>query len=251
MVTNPLRENNKFIDGKWITEAADHNKAIEKYNNSKKRFLFYPWGVFCTAYSRAALWSGILALGDDYIYSDTDSLKCLHAENHLDYIEQYNKQIVVKMKLMCDHYGVDYDMLAPKTIKGVSKMLGVWDWETKTDKYRYFKSIGSKRYMICNNDGLSITVSGVNKFKAVPYLIDKYGIDGAFDNFTIGLQIPPDYTGKLLHYYIDEPRYGTIIDYQGNEFDFEAHSGIYLEKAGYDFDISDEYLDYLNTLKEG
>ena len=25
----------KFIDGKWITEAADHNKAIEKYNLEK------------------------------------------------------------------------------------------------------------------------------------------------------------------------------------------------------------------------
>ena len=249
MVTNIMRELNEYIDGTWETEYPDEEKAIKKYNNSKKRFLFYPWGVWCTAYARYNLWTGILAFGDDYIYSDTDSLKVLHADKHKEYIEEYNNTIITKLYAMADHYGIDHSLLCPKTIKGVEKMIGVWDWETKDHKYDKFKSLGAKRYMILSNGELSITVSGVNKKVAVPYLIDKYGIDGSFNAFTEGLNIPGDYTGKLTHYYIDEPRSGIVTDYQGVEFDFSAPSGIYLEKASYDFDIAAEYIDYLDKVR--
>lgn len=248
MVTNIMRELNEYIDGVWSTEYPDENKAIKKYNNSKKRFLFYPWGVWCTAYARANLWSGILAFGDDYIYSDTDSLKVLNAADHMDYIESYNKNIITKLYKMADHYGIEHSLLCPKTIKGVEKMIGVWDWETESHKYLFFKSLGAKRYMVLT-DKLSITVSGVNKHAAVPYLLDKYGERGCFDAFNMGLHIPGDYTGKLTHYYIDDEISGTITDYQGHEFDFTAPSGIYLEKASYDFDMALEYIEYLEKLR--
>lgn len=250
MVTNIMQELNEYIDDVWTCEKPDAEKAIEKYNHSKRRFLYFPWGIFCTAYARANLWfGGILPFGDDYIYSDTDSIKCLNAEKHLDAITDYNKNIINKLHAMCDHYGIDYDLLAPKTIKGEAKMIGIWDWESKGHQYKYFRSIGSKRYMIYNDEGLNITVSGINKFVCVPYLIEKYGIEGAFKEFDQDLHIPGDYTGKLTHYYIDEPRSGTIVDYQGTEFDFYAPTGIYLEKAEYYFDIKPEYLLYLEKLK--
>ena len=250
MVTNIMQELNEYIAGKWMSEDPDPEKAIKKYNNSKRRFLFYPWGVFCTAYARANLWfGGILPFGDDYIYSDTDSVKVINAEDHLNDIEAYNKNIIKKLYAMCDYYDIDKQLLAPKTIKGVPKMIGVWDWESKGHQYKYFKSIGSKRYMIYNDEGLSITVSGVNKKTAAPYLLNKYGVEGSFIHFENKLKIPPDYTGKMTHYYIDDRRKGTVIDYQGNSFDFDAPSGIYLEKAGYDFDVKEKYLLYLEQVK--
>lgn len=249
MVTNIMREVNEYIDGVWETEMPDEAKALKKYNKSKKRFLFYPWGVWCTAYARANLWSGILSFGDDYIYSDTDSIKCLNAAAHMDYINAYNRDIVTKLHKMADHYQIPYELFEPKTIKGESKMIGVWDWETKGHKYDLFKSLGAKRYMVLSGDELSLTVSGVNKKVAVPYLINKYGTKEAFTYFAFGLHIPGDYTGKLTHYYIDEERSGTVTDYQGHAFDFDVPSGIYLEKASYDFDVALDYIEYLQKMR--
>ena len=50
------------------------SEEIQKYNDSKNRFLYYAWGIWVTAYARRNLWTGILAVGKDYIYSDTDSI---------------------------------------------------------------------------------------------------------------------------------------------------------------------------------
>ncbi|MEM1506600.1 hypothetical protein RG959_25010, partial [Domibacillus sp. 8LH] len=71
----------------WGFEKVDVNEEIEKYNSSRKRFLYYAWGIWVTAYARRNLWTGILAVGNDYIYSDTDSLKVLNYEKHEPYIE--------------------------------------------------------------------------------------------------------------------------------------------------------------------
>ena len=181
----------------------------------------------------------------DYIYSDTDSIKCLNINDHMDYIRKYNKMCEKKLKAMCDHYGIAYGLLLPKTIKGETKPLGVWDWETKDNIYKLFKTLGSKRYMVYQGDKLSITVSGVNKKTAVPYLLSKYSAEHCFEIFNEGLIIPSDQTGKLTHCYIDKAYKGTVTDYQGVKYDYNTLSGIYLECAEYNFDISMEYINFL------
>ena len=246
MVTDIVRDDIVYKDDEWDIETADNEKLIDKYNKSRRRFLFYPWGVFCTAYARKNLWTGILEFKEDYIYSDTDSIKCLNIENHRRYIEKYNRLCEIKLQTMCDYYGIAYDLLLPKTIKGEIKPLGVWDHETKDNRYVLFKTLGAKRYMVYQGGKLSITVSGVNKKVAVPYLLDEYSdVRTCFEVFNEGLFIPPDKTGKLTHCYIDKRYQGSIIDYMGNKYDYDSLSGIYLEPAAYDFDISTDYLNFL------
>ena len=57
--------------------------------------------------------------------------------------------------------------------------------------------------------------------------------------------MPEDATGKLTHYYIDKPYEGDITDYQGKHYHYYAPSGVYLEKATYCFDISNDYINFL------
>lgn len=252
MVTDVVRDEIVFKDNEWSIKDADPAKDIEKYNKSRRRFLWYPWGVWCTAYARRNLFYGILEfcnlgkgdkLAGDYIYADTDSIFCTNIEAHKDFIDRYNKLCEKKLRTMCDHYGLIYeDELLPKTIKGVVKPIGVWDREPDIQK---FKTLGAKRYMTYIDGELSITVSGVNKKTAIPWLLEKVGVEGAFEAFEEGLIVPEDATGKLTHYYIDKPYEGDITDYQGKHYHYYAHSGVYLEKATYCFDISNDYINFL------
>ena len=245
MVTDIIKDTYVYEDD-WNIEHADPEKDLERYNNSRKRFLFYPWGVFCTAYARRNLWAGILEFGEDYVYADTDSIKCRNILDHQEYVESYNELTQTKLKKMCAHYHINYEEeLLPKTIKGEVKPLGVFDWETKDAPYDYFKTLGAKRYMVFQDGQLSITVSGINKKVAVPYLLKQYSIDECFEAFNFGLEIPACATGKLTHYYLDSPHEGTITDIDGIEYNYRTLSGIYLEPAEYSFDLATEYINYL------
>ena len=250
MVTSIIMPLHQYDNEKgWYIDRKDAEKELQKYNKSKKRFLFFPWGIACTAIIRRALWSGILAFGDDYIYSDTDSLKVLHSEKHMDYINRYNELAEKKLRAVSKHYNIPFEMFAPKTIKGEIKMLGVWDKETPKP-WKNFLSIGAKRYMILTHDDqLTLTVSGVNKKTAVPYLTQKYGKEEAFNHFNNELVIPAEHTGKLTHYYLDSGYSGEVCDYLGNTIKYKFKSGIYLEKASYSFSMEQAYINYLKELR--
>ena len=81
-VTDIVKDNAIYSDDEnWDFEKVDIAEEIEKYNGSKNRFLYYAWGIYVTAYARRNLWTGILAVGNDYVYSDTDSIKTLNYES--------------------------------------------------------------------------------------------------------------------------------------------------------------------------
>ena len=250
MVTNPIMPVHEYGVTGWEVSHPDPEKEIKKYNKSKKRFLFYPWGIFCVKYATRNLWlGGILPAGDDYIYSDTDSIKILNGTTHEKAIRRYNKMVEKKLKIVSERYDIPFEMFAPKTIKGETKMLGVWDKET-TKPWKMFKTLGAKRYMILSADNeLSMTVSGVNKKAALPYMIDKYGKEGAFKAFTNHLTIPGEYTGKMAHYYLDQPFSGEVTDYLGNIIQYSCKSGIYMEPASYSSSMEEAYLNYLKSLQ--
>lgn len=260
-VTNPLRDEYLFDGEQWETIESNPVELIElleQHNESANRFLYYIWGVFVTAYARRNLFTAIHEFGDDYIYSDTDSVKVFNHDKHRPYFDAYNDIVMKKLQKACEYHGIDISKVSPKTKEGKVKTLGVWDFE---GVYDCFKTLGAKRYMIAKDNAIkidgkcypvSITVSGVNKFSAVPYLFDDLGggdIMKAFDCFEDGLHIPPEKTGKNLHTYIDYEIEGVLTDYQGNTVPYHELSCIHLEPTSYDLSLARLYTDYLKGIR--
>ena len=143
-VTDIIKDDNVY-KGKWKVKEAEVDKKIKAYNENQRRFLYYPWGVFVTAYARRNLWYGITAVGKDYIYSDTDSIKLKNYDKHKKFFTQYNKMITKKVERMCKHHDIDPKRFAPKTIEGKKKPIGVWELD---GHYSKFKTLGAKRYIV-------------------------------------------------------------------------------------------------------
>lgn len=253
-VTDIVRTNIEYIDD-WTQSEPDLQDAIEKYNESKNRFLFYPWGVWTTACARTAVWSAIFNLKDDYIYCDTDSVKFKNPEKHMAFFEKYNRIITEQLIETCKHFGFPEEYVHPKNNKGKEKQLGIWDFD---GLYEKFKTLGAKRYLLkYANDSrngdesgqYSLTVSGLNKKITLPYLLDKYGTD-IFKKFDNNLYIDGKHTGKNTHTYIDDERHGKLKDYQGNITDYHEYSCIHLSESDYSLSISQEYLNFLLAIQE-
>lgn len=241
----------------WQLITADIDLCLKQYNNNNQRVLYYLWGIWVTAYARANLFTGINEFNNDYIYSDTDSIKVLNKDKHIDYINNYNNLIVDKLKSCLKYYNISFDYIAPKTINGVVKTLGVWDYE---GCYSKFKTLGAKRYMYTDDNGLHITIAGVNKKCGRDYLLRKFkgNIDDIFESFIEGLHFPPIYeydnklylgSGKLTHTYIDVEMNGELIDYLGNKSTYHEMSGVHLEESEYELSLDYEFKKFLKGVK--
>ena len=253
-VTDIVRDNISYKDD-WQLEKYTiemMNEQIEKYNSSSNRFLYYPWGVWVTAYARKNLWNGILEIGIDYVYSDTDSIKFLNYEKHTEYINRYNLDVERKLKKMCKFRQIEFERLKPKTIKGVEKMIGVWDFE---GIYTHFKTLGAKRYLVRSkkDEKLHLTVAGLSKQNGVEYMlrICNNDYEKVFANFNDDLYIPENETGKHTHTYIDSPITSMITDYQNNVVEVTALSGVHLSPCEFTLSISQQYSKFLHDLRNG
>lgn len=244
IVTDIVREIIEYRDDLFQSTKPNLEEAIHKYNVSAKRFLFYPWGVWVTSYARANLFSGILACGSDYVYADTDSIKVRNYERHLDYIEAYNKVVEQKLEAAASFHKVNPSEFSPRNRKGEPKPIGVWDFE---GVYDHFKTVGAKRYM-CEKDGeYSLTVAGVNKKKAMEYILKTYA--NPFDGLEEGLIVPGEYSGRLLlDYCKDEPCSGEVKDYLGEWGEFSELSYIHMEPTTYELTYSMDYKAYTDML---
>lgn len=225
------------------------SEVIKKYNYSPRRFLFYPWGVWVTAYARRNLFSAIKELGEDYIYSDTDSVKVLNADKHKDYFENYNKQVLVKLKASADYWRINPNEFAPKNKKGQPKQLGIWDYEGTYDE---FKTIGAKRYFVRSGNDYKLTAAGVNKESACFYIkkISFTKGENPLKYFNKDLYIPPEYTGKNILTYINDERIGTSKDYFGDEYSYDVKSCIHMEATDYNFSMTADFINFVLGVKE-
>lgn len=175
MAQDPVKHNLIFQQvGDWEEDTSLSDEEILGKSN-KRAFLAYQWGVWVTAHSRDALERGIRLVqeteGADFIYCDTDSVKYTGT---VDW-SGYNADRVAE----CRESG---SMATDPS--GVTHYMGVFETEDLTDTgfaYRYFKTLGAKKYAYVEREGEGVhcTIAGVNKKKGGKEL-DKFGGLSAF-----------------------------------------------------------------------
>lgn len=249
MVTAIIRDEFVF-DEDWHKLPPDVSSQLDAYNHSYNRFLYYGWGIWVTAHARHSLFKAIYEFDEDYVYADTDSIKGLHFEDHMDFFKRYNREVQMKLLEMCNHYDIPYSACQPKTIKGEKKLIGVWDME---EPYYRFKTCGAKRYMYeydDDNNTIGLTVSGLNKKFAIPYLLSEYKTHAMmFEIFGEGMYIPAGHTGKQTITYIEQEDEGEVQDYNGVPGHYHELSSIYMEPQAYYMSILTEYKDFLEGVQ--
>ena len=237
-VTSIVHDTISFNGNEWTTENGNLDEELKNYNTDKNRFLFYQWGVWCTAYARNNLYTGIKECKEDYIYSDTDSVKIFNADKHKNYFEEYNKWILQKLEKCLNYHNIPIYFISPKTVKGEIKTLGVWDFD---GFYTDFKTLGAKRYIFKKDNKLNITVCGLSKKSGKEFIENQ---KNPFIFFNEGMYIDSEHTGKMTHTYIDREIENIITDYLGNTAYYHEKSYIHLEKTDYLLSLSDMYIKY-------
>ena len=177
MVQSPVKQSIKFRSGhkdeddipdEWILDdSISQADLLEKY--SKKGFLPYQWGVWCTAWARYDLEEGLRLLDPkNAVYIDTDSIKYIGDANFTG----YNEDRVSASKIN-QAYATDP--------KGITHFMGVLEDEKTAYK---FITQGAKKYCKESEDGhIELTCAGVSKKKGAAELERAGGIEAFRDGF--------------------------------------------------------------------
>ena len=155
------------------------------------------------------------------IYCDTDSSKCI--EPDLELIESLNQKIIEE-NIAADASG---------EIEGERFYLGLYDCETEVP-YSKFKALGAKKYAYEDEDGLHITISGVNKKLGAKEM-------QSIENFTPGFLFKE--AGGVTLYYNDKKIHHINIDGE----DIETASNIGMVDSTYRLNITEEYADLIHV----
>ena len=147
--------------------------------SNEKAFLAYQWGVWVTAWSRLMLEEGIRLVHDtdgaNFIYCDTDSVKYT---GNVDWTA-YNTARILECK-ESGAYATDP--------QGITHYMGVFENEDNPETgvaYRYFKTLGAKKYAYQETEGgeTHCTIAGVNKKKGGKELDENGGLSRFAEGF--------------------------------------------------------------------
>ena len=159
-VTNMIRDEVQFVNNEWTEVPLTNEEIKEKlFDEKKKAFLSFAYGVWVTAHARSNLLKNLVALDEFVIYSDTDSLKLRKGYNK-EIIENYNKFVENKIKYVSKKFNIDIEKFSPKDNKGKNHMLGLFELD---EHYDEFITQGAKKYAYKQNGEIHITVAGVPK----------------------------------------------------------------------------------------
>lgn len=222
---NPMRIPIKF-NGLQLEEDLDAD-ITELLQISKNRaFMPYQWGVWVTAWARWHLQQAINLVGDDFVYTDTDSVKYIGEHDFSNLNEFYFNRSKESGGFANDRNGKTHH-------------LGVFEAEDTADR---FITLGAKKYAAEYDGKIKITLAGVNKKKGGEELKEKGGLSA----FKKGLIFEKAGGNEVFYNDISKPykvkTHGETI---------EIRSNCYIRDGVYTLGITDEYqalLEYSNYI---
>lgn len=221
----PVKQNIIFTGQVWTIAEDDPKMLLDKYQRSAA--LPYSVGVWTTAWARYRLFEGIFIVGNNFIYTDTDSVKYIDDPETESAWDAYNadriKDAIKSKSYASDRFGnVHY--------------MGVYE---EDGRYKSFVTYGAKRYAYTDDrDQLHITISGVNKKTGAEEL-------GSITNFKEGYVFQN--SGKTESDYCDAPVSDQLI-IDGKAIEITPY--IIIRDTTYTLSMSDEYIDLLNRISD-
>ena len=198
---------------------------INDYNHFRGRFYnrcsAYQWGIFCTAYARRALFSVIMHLGDDWLYSDTDSVYFIHRPEHIDMLNRYNN-MVKNMMYNSPIISSDDDFIIKSKFCNKVYQLGSMDLDASYAKFKYLKP---KTYLGIKDDGhYKLVLSGCSNFNE-----EFFNKVDAFDWFSLDKQseVPLEYCDCFNDYKSFEAGTYYVNDFRGSFQEVTLPGGCY------------------------
>ena len=155
MVMDPLRQKYVYDGELTLKESEDPEADLDKYN--RRAFTLYSWGVWVTAIARAELELAVRTLhsqGACVVYCDTDSVKFFGHGDLSAINDRLRERSEASGSWADDRHGEHHYM-------------GVWEPD---GEYIRFKTLGAKKYVVEEADGLHVTIAGVGKRKGAAEL---------------------------------------------------------------------------------
>lgn len=231
----PIKPLISYKEGKFkISEDFNEQEALNKYNDSYNKFLYFYWGLFICSYARKRLFDMIKVINSDLIYTDTDSLKLINTDKYRDLINKDNELNNKEIEAALKTYNIDFE-----SVKGI----GCWKFEGVIDIAKF---IGQKAYLTLCGDKYELTMAGVTKDSGIKCLLESPDI---FNDFKEGFSFDKERSGKLERVILDRPLKGVIMDVNGLKNEYSEESGIYTQKLAYTIGELDELRDFITGSK--
>lgn len=257
-VTNTIRDKvifeNKTKD--WYKEELTNEEIIEMLDKEKtKCFLSFAYGVWVTAYARNNLLRNVIKCDDYVVYCDTDSMKLVPGFDE-NVIKEYNEFVENKIKYVSKILEIPIEKFAPKDVKGVKHMLGLFDEDAE---YEEFITQGAKKYAfteIIKNKDINENVKVIKEIDNEKSLVMGITVSGvpkrgvkemrSLKDFKDDLTFHFKNTNKNLLFYCENMKEIEIEDYQGHITKINDTSGCCLLPNTYKLSKSLEYAELIS-----
>ena len=217
-----LRMEIKMDDHGVLYEKEPEDMRSEYEKNAKKCFMPYAWGVWLTAWARYDLQKAIDALGDRFVYCDTDSVKYISDGCDVDFDAMFQGDDFIAY----DKHGAPHRM-------------GVMEADAS---YSKFVTLGAKKYAVVYADSgkMEITVAGVGKMEGSAELKEKGGLTA----FKPGLIFK---SGGIDAVYNDMDNYSIDIGPKH----LSVTRNVSLVEGEYTLGVTDTYQELLDEIVNG